>query len=64
VCEQVRIFPFSAIQLTSYPFYKNLLGVEQQQPPGGRKLGKMFVAGCLAGITATSFTCGCCADLS
>jgi hypothetical protein len=55
----LRIFPFSAIQLSVYPMYKQLLGLggtSSNDPKTGPVMVRMFASGCLAGITATTFT--------
>src|SRR6185312_2026454 len=56
---QIRIFPFSAIQLTSYPLFKSLLNIGESHANANANanFGRMFVAGCFAGITATFSTC-------
>lgn len=49
--QMVRIFPYAAMQFTSYEFYKPAIG----NLMGGHHLSKFF-AGSAAGITAVLFT--------
>jgi len=47
--QMVRIFPYAALQFTSFEMYKNLFGAEKSG--AGR-----FAAGSCAGVTAVTFT--------
>ncbi|XP_050434365.1 solute carrier family 25 member 16-like [Adelges cooleyi] len=50
--QMVRVFPYAAIQFTSFEFYKTLLGSILGK---GSHIGK-FMSGSLAGVTAVTFT--------
>ena len=53
--QMVRIFPYSAIQFTSFEFYKRtiprLLGLEESKAHATK-----FVAGAMAGVTSVTCT--------
>lgn len=53
----VRIFPFSAIQLSTYPRFKAFMStVGTNDGKAVTSSGRMFCAGVAAGVTATSLT--------
>ena len=56
--QMARIFPYSAIQFTSFEFFKRRLPKIVDKATNGRVSGQVvhFLSGSCAGITAVSFT--------
>jgi len=55
----IRIFPFSAIQLSVYPLYKQVIAEHfpsSISAQGNLGMGSLFMAGVMAGVTATAIT--------